>query len=81
MAIKAVNNSAGPNRLVPTLLVFSIYLQLLELDLSSLFITMKAKAIRTTIKKVQQLYIKQQVQDVLIIRNRPNTKITLNLPF
>ena len=25
MAIKAVNNSAGPDRLVPTLLVFSAY--------------------------------------------------------
>ena len=25
MAIKAINNSAGPNRLVPTLLVFSAY--------------------------------------------------------
>ncbi|KAK6584909.1 hypothetical protein PZA11_003133 [Diplocarpon coronariae] len=33
MAIKAVNNIAGPNRIILTLLVFGAYLRLIELDL------------------------------------------------
>ncbi len=32
MAIKAINNTVGPNRLVPTLLVLSAYLQITKLD-------------------------------------------------
>jgi hypothetical protein len=79
IAVKAVNNSAGPNRLVPTLLVFSIYLQLTEIDLLSLSVTKKAEAIRAAIKKVRQLYIERQVQDILAIYNSPDIKIILDL--
>ena len=32
MAIKAVNNTAGPNGLVPTLLVYGAYLRISKLD-------------------------------------------------
>ena len=32
MAIKAVNNTAGPNGLVPTLLVYGAYLRIGKLD-------------------------------------------------
>ena len=32
MAIKAVNNTAGPNGLVPTLLVYGVYLRMSNLD-------------------------------------------------
>ena len=32
MAFKAINNTAGPNRLVPILLVFGIYPQIVKLD-------------------------------------------------
>ena len=32
MAIKAVNNTASPNRLVPTLLVYRAYLKISKLD-------------------------------------------------
>jgi hypothetical protein len=31
MAIKAVNNTAGPNRIVPTLLVYGAYLRISNL--------------------------------------------------
>ena len=32
MAVKAVNNTAGPNGLVPTLLVYRAYLRISNLD-------------------------------------------------
>ena len=32
MAVKAVNNTTGPNRLVPTLLVYGAYLRISKLD-------------------------------------------------
>ena len=32
MAVKAVNDTAGPNRLVPTLLVYGAYLRISKLD-------------------------------------------------
>ena len=32
MAIKAINNTTGPNRLVPTLLVYGAYLKINNLD-------------------------------------------------
>jgi hypothetical protein len=31
MAVKAVNNTASPNRLVPTLLVYGVYLRISNL--------------------------------------------------
>ena len=38
MAVKAVNNTASPNGLVPTLLVYGVYLKINKLDLFTLFI-------------------------------------------
>jgi hypothetical protein len=39
MAVKAVNNTASPNGLVPTLLVYRAYLWISNLDPPALFIT------------------------------------------
>jgi hypothetical protein len=32
MAVKAINNTAGPNKLIPTLLVYRAYLRISNLD-------------------------------------------------
>ena len=45
MAIKAVNNIAGFNKLVPTLLVYGAYLKISKLDPFAPFITDQAAAI------------------------------------
>jgi hypothetical protein len=45
MAIKAVNNTAGPNKLVPILLVYRAYLWISNLDPPALFITDRAAII------------------------------------
>jgi hypothetical protein len=39
MVFKAVNNSAGPNSLIPTLLVYGVYPQMTEYDALSPTIT------------------------------------------
>jgi len=39
MAVKAVNNTTGPDRLVPTLLVYGAYPRMSNLDPSTLSIT------------------------------------------
>jgi hypothetical protein len=45
MAIKAVNNTAGPNRLIPILLVYRAYLWISNLDPSALFVIDRAAVI------------------------------------
>ena len=81
IAVKAVNDLAGPDGIIPILLVFSVYPRLIEIDPLSLFVIKKTKAIYTVTKEVCCLYAKKQVKDVLAIHNGPNTKITLDLPL
>ena len=81
MAIKAVNDSAGPDGLVPTLLVFGAYPRMTNDSPLSPFIVQRAEAIRKAIKEVWRLYATRQVNDALGIRNSPNTLTTLNLPL
>ena len=59
MAIKAVNNLVGPNRIVPTLLVFSTYLWFTEMDPLSLSVTKRTEAIYIVTKEVYRLYIER----------------------
>jgi hypothetical protein len=79
MAIKAVNDLAGPDGIVPTLLVFGAYPRITRDSSPSPFITKQAKAIYKAIKEVRRLYAKQQVNNALAIRNGPNTEPVLTL--
>ena len=81
MAVKAVNNLAGPNRIISTLLVFGAYPQLTEIDSLSLSVTKRTEAIYTVTKEVRCLHAERQVKDVFTIHNSPDIKITLNLPL
>ena len=45
MAIKAVNDLAGPDRIIPILLIFSIYPWLTKIDFLSLSVTKRTEAI------------------------------------
>ena len=45
ISIKAINNTASPNRLVPTLLVYKVYLKISNLNPPTLSITEQATAI------------------------------------
>ena len=57
MAIKAINNLIEPNKIISTLLVFSIYPQLTKIDFLSLSITKRIEAIYVVTKEVRRLYI------------------------
>jgi hypothetical protein len=81
MAVKAINDSAGPDGIVPTLLVFGAYPRLTKIDPPSPSVTKRAEAIRAATKEVRRLYAERQVKDALVMRNSPDTKNTLDLPL
>ena len=58
MAVKAVNNTAGPNGLVPTLLVFGAYLRISNLDPPTPSITERVAAIQKAMAKIVKLRAK-----------------------
>jgi hypothetical protein len=77
--VKAVNDSAEPDGIVPTLLVFEAYSCITRDSLSLPFIIEQAEAIYKAIKTVRRFYAEQQVNDALAMRNGPNTKPVLTL--
>jgi hypothetical protein len=79
MAIKAVNDTAGPDGLVPTLLVFGTYPRMTTTDTPSLMVTERGKAITKAMKQIAELHAKRQVTDVLRQRNGPNISDTLDV--
>jgi hypothetical protein len=81
MAVKAINDSARPDGIVPTLLVFGAYPRLTEMDPPSPSVTKRAEAICAATKKVRRLYAERRVKNTLAIRNSPDTKNTLDLPL
>jgi hypothetical protein len=81
MAVKAVNDLAGPDGIVLILLVFGLYLRMTEIDVLLPTIVKRAEAIRAATKEVRRLYAKRQVNDALAMRNRPNTIVIVNLPL
>jgi hypothetical protein len=52
MAVKAVNDTAGPNGIVPTLLVFGVYPQMTDMDPLSPSIVKRAQAIHVATKEL-----------------------------
>ena len=81
MAVKAVNDSAGPNGLVPTLLVFGAYPRIADESPPSLSLYARGRAVRKVMQELQQLQAKRQVTDALSMRNGPNTLPTTTLPL
>jgi hypothetical protein len=55
MAVKAINNLAGPDGIIPTLLVFRVYPRITKIDALSLSVTKRAKVIRAATKEVHYL--------------------------
>ena len=55
MAVKAINNSARPDKIIPTLLVFGAYPQITKMDALLLSITKRAKVIHIATKEVYYL--------------------------
>jgi len=81
MAVKAVNDTTGPNGLVPTLLVYRAYLRISNLGPPALSIMEQAAAIRKAIAEIVKLRAKQTVNNALYYYNGPNITLVYNLPF
>ena len=77
MAVKAINNTASPNGLVPTLLVYGAYPRISKLDPPAPSITDQAAAIRKAMAEIVKLRAKQTVNNALHHRNGPNTTLVL----
>jgi hypothetical protein len=80
-AVKAMNDTAGPDGLVPTLLVFGAYPRLVEYDPPAPSISQRAATLKKAIAEVRQLYAQRQVNDALNTRNGPSTASILDLPI
>ena len=52
MAVKAINDTAGPNSLVPTLLVFKAYPRITSADPPALSIIKRSKAIQDAMREL-----------------------------
>ena len=58
MAVKAVNDTASPNGLVPTFLVYRAYLRIGKLDPPTPSVTDRAAIIRKVIAEIVKLWAK-----------------------
>jgi hypothetical protein len=81
MAVKAINNTAGPNGLVPTLLVYGAYPRISNLGPPAPSITEQAAVIQKAMAEIVKLRAKQIVNNALHHRNGPNTTLVYNLPL
>jgi hypothetical protein len=82
MAFKAINDTAGLNGLVPTLLVlvFGAYPRMTELDAPSPTVTQRANAVKKAIAEIRKLRAERQVADALNMRNGLRTDAVHDLP-
>ena len=55
MAVKAINDIASPNSLVPTLLVFRAYPRMTSVNPPALSIIKRSKAIQDIIRELRRL--------------------------
>jgi hypothetical protein len=81
MAFKAINDTAGPDGLVPTLLAFGAYPRMTDLDAPSPTVTQRANAIKKAMAEVRKVRAERQVADALAQRNGPRTSHIHDLPI
>jgi hypothetical protein len=81
MAVKAVNDTAGPDGLVLTLLVYGAYPRMTNLDPPAPSIIDRAAVIRKAMSEIAKLQAKQAVNSALNHRNRPDITLVHDLPL
>ena len=55
MAFKVINNSAGPNSLIPTLLVFGAYPCIVKSNTPNFMVVKQAAALKKAMEEVKKL--------------------------
>jgi len=81
MALKALNDSIGPDGLVPTLLVFGAYPRITAADAPSATVTQRSIALKKAMAEVAKLRAQRQVREALATRNGPITTAVHDLPL
>jgi hypothetical protein len=81
MAVKAINDTAGPDGLVPTLLVFGAYPRMTDDSPPSFSVVQRAEAIRKATSEARRALAKRQVRNALLTRNGPDTTPLHTLPL
>ncbi|KAL2885168.1 Ribonuclease H-like domain [Ceratocystis lukuohia] len=75
MAVKAVNDTSGPEGLVPTMLVFGAYPRLTSASTPSPSMTKRARAIKMAMAELERFKSNRQVTEALATRNGPDPEI------
>ena len=81
MALKVLNNSIRPNRLVLTLLVFKAYPWIIKTNALLLIVAQRAVVLRKAMKEIRKLRALRQISDALNMRNEPRIDTVYNLLF
>ena len=81
MAFKAINDTVGPDGLVPTLLVFGAFPRMTESDPPSPTVAQRTAALRKAMEEVKKLRADRQVSDALSMRNGPRVDAVHDLPL
>jgi hypothetical protein len=81
MAVKAVNDTAGSNDLVPTLLMFETYFRLSPSSPPFPSITARAAAVRKAMAEIRKLKAERQVAEAFATRNGPSVAEIAQLPL
>jgi hypothetical protein len=81
MAVKAVNDTAGPDGYVPTLLVFGAYPRMTEYSPPAPTVAQRAAAVKKAMTEVRRLYTVRQINDALNTRNGPSSTLIHRLPL
>ncbi|EED12737.1 transposase, putative [Talaromyces stipitatus ATCC 10500] len=79
MAIKAVNDTVGPDGIVPTVLVFGAYPRITTDSPPSALTARRAEAMRKAMAELRRAVAERRVNDALNTRNGPIITETLNL--
>jgi hypothetical protein len=69
MTVKAINDTAGPDGLVPTLLVFGAYPRMHVMNPPAPSITQRAMAIEKAMTEIRKIRVERQIVDALNTRN------------
>jgi hypothetical protein len=81
MAVKAVNDTAGHDGLVPTLLMFGTYSRFSPSSPPLPSLIVRANAVRKAMAKVRKLKARRQMTDALSQRNGPSVAEVKQLPL
>ena len=73
MAVKAINDIAGYNGIMSTLLVFRAFLRMTHLNPLALLIIQQATIIKKAIAEIIRLHMQRQITDALQTYNRLST--------